>query len=114
MFSLSIAMGSIQWRLMFKTEEAAKIVYDQLSSPVVENKLKLEDDFGQTANINTGYISGILLEDMDQSKLANVAIMLFNAEVQLLAQKQAQTNPAFRAANSGPAIINPVSPRFQA
>lgn len=108
MYSISIAMGAIQWRLLFKTEDAAQVAHRHLEQAMTGDPkiASVEDDFGQHYN---GKPQGLLFEDMNQSKLANVELMLFNASAQMLAQKRAQTDPAFRAVSAaGPAIISPM------
>lgn len=108
MFSISVAMGAVQWRLLFKTEETARNSWTTLTAPTGSPMFQLADDFGQKIVAKYDSVGGLMFEDMDQSKLANVELMLFNASAQAMAQKRAQTDPAFRTQPQGPAIIDPM------
>lgn len=59
-------------------------------------------------------IHAVMLEDMQQSKLASVAMALHEARVRNEAMKAAQTDPQLRAAqmNQGPSVITPMGARF--
>ena len=98
MFSLSIAVtGMAQpWRLLFKTESAARAAQLILKNAEL---CTIVDDFGQTATI--GDWAGYLLEDLEVSRHAAIALMLYNHNIQMDAQKKAQ-----QTAN-GPAIFQP-------
>lgn len=106
MFSLSIALGNTQWRLMYRKVEDAEKAWAILNQPA--SPVQLDDDFGQRIVVKSQQIAGVMFEDMDKSKMANVALMLFNTSVQMTAQKQVQSDPAFRAAAQGPAIVSPM------
>lgn len=107
MFSLTIAFGETpaMWRLLFKTEEAAlnsftALKYDDTSDATIT------DDFGQTVFLNRR-ASALMLEDLDQSRLAGVEMMLHNARTQSQAQVQARQEPALRTAGQGPSVFVP-------
>jgi hypothetical protein len=107
MYSLTIAFGDTpaMWRLLFKTEEAAHTAWTKAADP--ENKgFNVTDDFGQTCSVKNRV--GLMLEDLDQSKLAGVEMMLHNARTQAQAQVQARSEPALRnAAQQGPSVFVP-------
>lgn len=108
MFSISILIGSGQMRLLYKTEEAAGHAYAALlnvGTPVAIGQQELTDDFGQKLLVKPQSMHGFLFEDMDQSKLAAVELMLCQARAQNMATKQAQSDPAFRAG-----VATPTSP----
>lgn len=102
MHSLSIAVGNQCWRLLFKTEESATLAFTFLKNGSVEPVL---DDYGQSF---FGLPQGLLLEDMDKSKLAYIETALHNARANVDANKRAQTDPALRASrlSAGPPMLN--------
>lgn len=110
MFSLTIAFGETpaMWRLLFKTEEAARAAYSQLTYDPNTRRPSINaiDDFGQSCCANE--IIGCMLEDLNQSKIANVEMMLHNARTQAQAQIQARSEPALRqAGGGGPGVFVP-------
>ena len=100
MFSLSIAVtGMTQpWRLLFKDESKMLLAVNKLNNNR-DAPVAIADDYGQTATINQW--SGYLVEDMEVSRSAAIALMLYNHSIQVDAQKKAQ-----QTAN-GPAIFQP-------
>jgi hypothetical protein len=107
MFSLTIAFGETpaMWRLLFKTEEAAKKGQSLLGT--AEACCSIADDFGQTCTLEAGAVCGWMLEDLDQSKQAGVEMMLHNARTQAQAQAQARTEPALRQVGQSPSVFVP-------
>lgn len=121
MFSLSIMLGSGQWRLLFKTEEKAIGALNFISEPTPEDfvgRRRLEDDFGQIVICGEKTVLACLLEDLNQSKLAAVELTLHDARIRAKATQAAQTDPAMREASRapGPSVLTPMGagPRFQA
>lgn len=116
MFSLTIAFGETpaMWRLLFKTEESARNTYDSfLKTPGSSFTVGVNatDDFGQSCYVDPQSILALMLEDLDQSKLAGVEMMLHNARTQAQAQAQARTEPALRqAGGGGPGVFVPSMP----
>jgi hypothetical protein len=108
MYSLTIAFGETpaMWRLLFKTEEAACIAQSVVTGEA--GSFVITDDFGQTCGFKASDIVGHMLEDLDQSKLAGVEMMLHNARTQAAAQTIARTEPALRAVGQqGPSVFVP-------
>jgi hypothetical protein len=105
MHALSIVVGSQCWRLLFKSEDAAKKAF----SAIDENSsvVRIEDDYGQTAVIHTSVCPGFMLEDMDKSKFAYIETALHNARTNLDANAQASADPKLRANRQGPSVISP-------
>lgn len=101
MFSLSIAVTGMNspWRLLFKDEESATKAVRKLKSAEHSEIITIADDFGQTATFHSW--TGYLYEDMESSKQAAVALMLYNHSIQMDAQKKAQQTAA------GPAVLTP-------
>jgi hypothetical protein len=111
MFSLTIAFGETptMWRLLFKTEEVANSAVNALSTAAGNNMSAsvIIDDFGQRCTILAIGLKGWILEDLDQSRLAGVEMMLHNARTQAQAQVQARQEPALRSAGQGPSVFVP-------
>lgn len=110
MFALTISFGpqGTMWRLLYKTEETAQRAYavtERVPNPY------LEDDFGQKLHVH-GQVHGIMLEDMEQSKLANIEMALHNARTQAGAQTRAANDPILKSAQMtrGPAMLSPMGP----
>lgn len=119
MYSVSIAFSVVCWRLLYKTEEKANEHFNFISDALhgdktmdfsVNQRISLEDDFGQRCSLRTKDIGGVMVENMDQSKLGNIEVMLHNARTQTTAQRQAETDPVLRASrpHASPAIISPM------
>ena len=119
MYSVSVSFGVVCWRLLYKTEEKAHEHFNFVTETIhddktknfnVNEKIKLEDDFGQRCSIKGSEISGVMLEDMDQSKVGAIEMALHNARTQNSAQRQAESDPTLRASRMapGPAIISPM------
>ena len=109
MFSLSIALrdNPVVWTLMFKSKETAEAAYAKL----VPSTDDIQDDFGQTVMIGPSGLSGAILEDLDQSKLAHIERALHTARTNANAQSRAQSDPVLKAAmmTQGPAMISPMN-----
>ncbi len=105
MHSLSVALGPVVWRLVFNTKEEAENAFTHFS----EANVDVVDDYGQRIATRSADVTGLMLEDLDRSKLAYVAMALHQARSQAEAQKMAANDPALRAAHNarGPAVIAP-------
>ena len=121
MHSVSISFGVLCWRLLYKTQEKAEEHFNFVTEAMhgdktkdfnPQEKLKLEDDFGQRCSLRSKDINGVMIENMDESKLGNIEMALHGARTQTQAQRQAETDPVLRAsrvnAAMGPAIISPM------
>jgi hypothetical protein len=108
MFSLTIAFGETpaMWRLLFKTEENLNEATAHLTF-AEQIGCVLADDFGQKCVLRSSDIKGWMLEDLDQSRLAGVEMMLHNMRTQAQAQAQARSEPALRNAGQGPSVFVP-------
>lgn len=106
MFSLTIVFGPgpMVWTLMFKTEERARREYQEMVDarhPDNDGSSAcaiLRDDFGQECEITVSQISGFMLEDLEQSKLAHIERELHNLRTKLKANEIADTDPQIRQA----------------
>lgn len=110
--SIVFAAGApVLWKLIYRTEEKAKQAYELLSEPTPEGETRgiFEDDFGQKITIRFDNIIGMMLEDLEQSKLAHVEMTLHEARTRSKAGQMAQTDPQIRQANmlQGPAVLSP-------
>ncbi len=101
MFCVTVALGSTAWRLMFKEEEKARAALQTLTPLALgPNCTTVEDDFGQVCVVVISSVNGLMFEDLDKAKLANVELYMHQQRTQLMAQKAAANDPAIRAANS--------------
>ena len=65
MFSISVMLGSGQFRLLYKTEEAAILAYTALNAgslPMSTGHQELADDFGQKLFVKAASLHGFLYE----------------------------------------------------
>lgn len=116
MFAVNVALGNTCWRLLFKTEEKAKLAFENLKPLAINTAtITVEDDFGQMCSAVASSIHGLMFEDLDKAKMANVALYIHQQHVQLMATKAAQADPALRASSimNGPAIHQPAGLRNQ-
>jgi hypothetical protein len=111
MYSLTIAFGDTpaMWRLLFKTEEHA-IAAHQKASMRGPSEISIVDDFGQTCTLERNRLIGLMLEDLDQSKLAGVEMQMHTWRIQAAAQTrgmaEAELRP-LRGAPQGPSVFVP-------
>lgn len=111
MHSLSVALGPVVWRLIFNTQEKAEAAKTRFAF-VTGDVISLTDDYGQEIRVISDSVTGVMLEDLDRSKLAYVAMALHQARSQAEAQKMAATDPVLRNAHNsrGPAVLTPGMP----
>lgn len=107
MFCLTVAVGNIPWALMFKTEESANVAFIALDT-FTTDAVRVTDDFGQTLVVRDSALQGMMLEDMDKSKLAHIERALHHARMQQEGQKLAAADAQLRAGQHGPSIIAPM------
>lgn len=119
MFSLSIVFATQSWRLLYQKDENAKRDYDLVTAVLAADKttgfnahstITLVDDYGQTIFIKAESLHGVMFENLDQTKMANIEYALHGARTQAAAQQRAEGDPALRAGRAphGPAIISPM------
>lgn len=111
MHLLTVVFGpaSVSW--LFQKEELANSIFSQIEQAKKDKTaVAFTDEFGQRAVLDGASIYGLLIEDMEKSKLARVEHMLHNTRVQSLANKMAQSDPALKAAmlSQGPAMLSPM------
>lgn len=118
MYLLTIVFGPVPtpWALLFQKPEAADKTFMDLETAKKEKAptVSVADDFGQRATIDTVFIHGFMLEDMEKSKLAHIERGLHQARTQARAQQQAAADPVLKnaAMMQGPAMLNPMGTRF--
>jgi hypothetical protein len=103
--SITVIVGPASLRFLFRTKEKAE-VFKNFKTDHPTQDLHIDDDFGQHAEFKALSIHGILIEDMDQSKLAAVELMLHNTRIQNTAQHRAQSDPGI--ARTGPRVLSPI------
>ena len=112
MFAVNIALGNSVWRLLFKNEDTAKTAFEKIKggNPNGIGTFELEDDFGQRLSAKIDAVHGLMFEDLDKAKMANVELFLHQQRVQAMAQKAAQNDPGLRANNlmNSPRMIDPM------
>jgi hypothetical protein len=114
MWCVTVAVGTIPWALMFKTEEAARKAYEVAclrglhTNQLRDTQIEIDDDFGQNLSVQVTSVAGCMLEDMDKSKLAHIERALHHARMQQEGQKLAQADATLRQGQHGPSIISPM------
>ena len=107
MYRVTVIFGPTALGFMFKTKEKAE-AHKNFRTDHPTQDLIIVDDFGQHAEIKAMSIHGIIIEDMDLAKLAQVELTLHNARVQAAAQQRAQSDPGLHAARQGPRVLSPM------
>ncbi|MDE2099015.1 MAG: hypothetical protein KGL39_17305 [Patescibacteria group bacterium] len=111
MYAVNVALGNVVWRLLFRDHDKAKTAFTNLTphnlAPITIN---VEDDFGQICEAVNTEIKGLMFEDLDKAKQANVELFLHQQRTQAMATKAAQSDPALRASSmmNGPAVLSPM------
>lgn len=115
MFCVNVALGNTCWRLLFKTEEKAKAAFDNLKPlPMNTGTVVVEDDFGQVCSATSGSVHGLMFEDLEKAKMANVELQLYQQRVQSMVTKAIQSDPGLRGglAMGGPPVLTPMGNGF--
>ena len=116
MFSLTISFGPgpTMWTLMWRDKDRAYVAYQvyahhNTAMPTDMGILDLTDDFGQQCRLQRNVIHGVMLEDMELSKLAVIERALHQARTQAKAAEAAESDQVLRVARtrSGPAVLMP-------
>jgi hypothetical protein len=112
MYSLSITFGPANgmWVFMYKDGEKASEVFRNITLQTEpEITIFVFDDFGQQAILRSTSIHAVMLEDLEQSKMAHIEQSLHRARMQARAQQMASGDAILRnaAAMSGPAVFQP-------
>ena len=106
MHSLTVLVGPASWRFLFKSKERADH-FKNFKSDHPTQDLTIDDDFGQHAEIKAMSIHGIMIENLDETKLVAVEMMLHDARIRASASQRAQSDTQLRAAQRGPAVLSP-------
>lgn len=111
MHLLTIVFGpsATSWALLFKSPEAADRAVIDLEKPD-SSVVTIIDDFGQRATLKAESIHGFMLEDMEQSKLAQIERGLHFERTKARANQMAQSDPVLKnaAMMQGPAMLSPM------
>ena len=105
MHSITVIVGPASLRFLFRTKEKAES-FKNFKTDHPTQDLHIDDDFGQHGEFKALSIHGVLIEDMDQSKLAAVELMLHNARIQNSAQQRAQSDQGL--VRGGPRVLSPI------
>lgn len=106
MYALTVVFGPASIALLYRSEEKATEALSMLRSQ--ENNFEIVDDFGQTIYVNRASLHGFILENWQESKMAQVEQMLHRGRVQIVANNMAASDPSFNQRPAGPAIISPM------
>lgn len=114
MYCINVCLGHTVWRLLFKDEGKAFDASLRLKDAWEKNDgtlFDINDEFGQTMRLKTSAIQGVMTEDLEKAKMANVELFLHQQRVQVMAQKAAQSDPGLRAASmmNGPSVLTPLA-----
>lgn len=103
MFSLTIAFGHGSWSFLFKDRDRAKRAESlAISAANPEGAgAEIEDDFGQSATFIPGVILGVLFEELNQTKDAQVERSLYGARAQADLNRRASSDAALKLASGG-------------
>jgi len=110
MFSLTLAVGTHSWRLLYREESKANEAFSFVDNADDGAAISLTDDFGQRAKVKVKHLVGACLEDLDKSKMGLVEMALHQARTQNAATAAAQADPSLRAMrqNAGSPILSPM------
>ena len=108
MHSITVVLGPTSWRFLFKSKERAEH-YKNFKTDHPTQDLIIDDDFGQHAEIKAMSIHGIMIENLDETKLVAVEMMLHDARIRASAQQRAQSDTQLRATQRGPSVLTPMS-----
>lgn len=107
MHSLTVLVGPASWRFLFKSKERADH-FKNFKTDHPTQDLIVDDDFGQHAEIKAMSIHGIMIENLDETKLVAVEMMLHDARIRASAQQRAQSDTQLRATQRGPSVLTPM------
>lgn len=107
MHSVTVVLGPASWRFLFKSKEAA-MKHANFRTDHPTQDMIITDDFGQHAEIRSTSIHGIMIENLDETKLVAVEMMLHDARIRATAQHRAQSDTQLRQATRGPAVLSPM------
>lgn len=107
MHSVTVVLGPASWRFLFKSKEAAMKHANFRTDHPTQDTI-ITDDFGQHAEIRSASIHGIMIEDLNETKLVAVEMMLHDARVRASAQQRAQSDTQLRATQRGPSVLTPI------
>ena len=114
MFSLTIVVGPTVWSLLYQTEEKARAHRDAILQGLHagHGTIVAKDDFGQELEAPVASFQGVLLENLNESKMAHCERMLHQARTQGQAQRMAESDPMLRmgAQMRGAPVLSPMGP----
>lgn len=115
MHCLSIVFNAgspVMWKLVFRAEENAIKAYGSIREAGDHDIVELRDDFGQTVLAHLDRVAGVMLENLEESKLAHIEMQLYEAKARAAATKRAQSDPELRTAgmmHGGMPILSPMA-----
>lgn len=106
MFSITVFHGDAQPLVfLFRSKET----FDAAQFNARYKWWSVADDFGNVGSFQVAMISGVLSEDMEQSKVATTERSLHVARIQAAVNSRAMADPALKSmiSGGGPAMIAP-------
>jgi len=124
MFSLTIVFGAsspVLWTMLYQSEERAKAAFDKVMSSKgpsafgANQLVTIEDDFSQSACIESSTINGFMIEDMDKSQLGQVEKALHERRAQVKFEALVNADPGMRPQQRQPSmpILQPMGNGFR-
>lgn len=124
MHSLTIVFGAstpVLWTMLYQSEERAKAAYDKVLSSKgpsafgTNQLVTIEDDFSQSACIESATIHGFMIEDMDKSQLGQVEKALHDRRAQVRFEALVNADPGLRQQQRQPSmpILQPMGNGFR-
>ena len=117
MYLLSIVFGPspVPWGLLFRDE---KLANDAMTVCVTakdggRSSIELVDEFGQHVLMDTSNIHGVMLEDMEKSKLGMIERAIHQERLKVKANEMARVDPVLKTAamTQGAPILQPFGGR---
>ena len=107
MHSVTVVLGPASWRFLFKSKERADS-FKNFKTDHPTQDLVIDDDFGQHAEIKALSIHGIMIENLDETRLVAVEMLLHDARIRASAQQRAQSDTQLRATQRSPSVLTPM------
>jgi hypothetical protein len=114
MYMLSIVFGPspVPWGMLFRDKELADAAYKEATRPGATT-ISIADEFGQHATLNAAAVHGVMLEDMEKSKLGMIERALHQERLKVKANEMARVDPVLKTAamTQGAPILQPFGGR---
>lgn len=124
MFSLTVVFGDgspVLWTMLYQSEDRAKAAYDKVLSSKgpsafgTNQLVTIDDDFSQSACIDSADIRGFMIEDMDRSQIGQIEKALHDRRAQVKFEALVNSDPGLRQQTRQPSmpILQPMGNGFR-